>query len=250
MFLTFSFITWPFGLIFSSIPYLRIHDYKVKFFGNYIIAKACQPNFTFHLSDNGTKCLVNEDGQFLLASHSVIALILILATNVTFCLVFFQTYSNWKKKHQQLVRNIIDAECKRAVGFIVAANQSKNIAISSIEYSIVGLIYTVTYVPVCIYQLLTIFYGPPIHANTFITVAVVYDFMARNFTSIMNILFYGFFSKVFRGEMFRIAGSLRWKLQAAQRDIQQRLTNFSQFRRASDTSTDTCYTDFSTDDSD
>ena len=222
MFIFFHVIAWPLGVLITMIPYMRIHKYKVEIFGNYIASKGCQSNFTFYLRNNGTRCLVEKDGADIILTFYFITVLLIVATNIVFGGVFYRVYQNWKKKQRK-----IDTQCTRAVGFIVAANNSKNIVMSSIQYSLIGFIYIITYFPIVVYKVYVIYHGPPEHYTNILFFFVIYSFVMGNFTSVMNILFYGFFSKVFRCEVVRLFLLLWAKFKAAKQNLLQRVTNFS-----------------------
>ena len=228
MFILFQCIVWPFGLLVTIIPYTRFYEYEVSIIASYITYKGCQPNFTFILKNNGTQCLVNDDGANLMLAFYYITMVLIISTNLVFAAAFFQVFLNWKKKQRE-----IDEQCSRSVGFIVAATNSKNVVISSIQYSVIGFIYIITYFPIVVYKLSIIYNGPPENYTNVLLFFVVYTFIIGNCTSVMNILFYGFFSKIFRTEMIRLFAVLCARFRNCRKGLQQRVAIFSLQRRDS-----------------
>ena len=139
-----------------------------------------------------------------------------------FGMVFIRIYINWRKSKLRALNT--DEQNSRAVGFIVAANHQKNVLISSIQYSVVGLIYAVAYLPVGVYQIFTIYNGPVENKQGVLLAATIYNLISNNFISVMNILFYGFFSNVFRGEMVRII-LLQWeRLQILRKSLKRRIS--------------------------
>ena len=120
--------------------------------------------------------------------------------------------------------------------------------LDSIQYSVIGFIYAVTYFPVTVYKIYVVYYGPVEKYPNFLVTIVAYNFITNNFTSVMNILFYGFFSKVFRGEMIRIFWQFCRKLRNFHQDVQQRIPDVSsRFRGSSRLPYSSACTNYDTD---
>ena len=220
MFFIFNCIAWPFGLFPSVLLYSDVATYDVAFVGNYVTSNGCQLNFTFVLKDNGTKCLMDNQGSQLWLAYYYMGAIFIAGTNFLFMGVFFQLFRGWRRtKRLENTEELYG----QSVGFIVSsvssdANNRKNLLVSSLQYSLVGFVYTVTYFPISLYQIYVIYNGPDDNGDGIILVLTIYSAIINDFTSIMNILFYGFFSKVFRGEMTRIFHSWFQKCRKGFRD--------------------------------
>ena len=242
LFLFFNCITWLSGLIGPIILFSDIGIYKIEFVGNYVTSNGCQSNFTFYVTQNGSKCLMDTTGANIFATYYLIMCFLVLATNFVFGMVFIRIFINWRKTKRRLLN--VREQNSRALGFIVAANNQRNIVLSSIQYSAIGLIYTVTYLPISIYQVYIIYNGPPEEWQEVLLAVTIYRVITNNFTSVMNILFYGFFSRVFRGEMIRISLLLWAKVQQFRSELARKITNHG---IQNETSTILDVTDYATD---
>ena len=88
-----------------------------------------------------------------------------------------------------------------AAGYAVAAKHSRETVISSIQFSMTGFIYIISYVPLFVKQALELYYGPPVQNKAIDLTLTVYFLTMDNFVGVMNVLFYGVFSAKFRREV-------------------------------------------------
>ena len=191
-------LVWPSGvaIVLSSYwPYLYPLDFK--FNGNYLVTYGCQPNYAFHLANNGKDCLIDKKGKVSLLVFYLLLFMIMIASHVTFFLIFSKLYNLWKE-----LQEISHSET--SAGYFVAAKNSEATFKRSIKFSITCLIYVIVWLPLFIQQFLSIFYGPFSNSEGFIFTLTTYFLTIGPVIPLMNVMLYGPFSQVFRKEMIRI----------------------------------------------
>ena len=206
-----NFIVWPLGILIPLLNYLRyIYPWNINYNSNYLTSGGCQPNLTFVYANNGTRCLVDQKGRSVLSTMYFIMLLVIIATQFMFVCIYVRLRRVWKGF--QVQADTSSPGSPGAAGYVVAARHSRETVISSVQFSVTGFIYIVSYFPLIVKQTLEIYYGPPTHSKGVDIALTAYFLSMDNFVGLMNVLFYGVFSSKFRKAVFKLLKTWSIKL--------------------------------------
>ena len=188
-----NFVVWPTGVFIALLPTLSyLYHFDMRYNGNYLAAEGCQPNFKFHVTEDGKNGVVDEKGKNSLVAFYSLVFTIVIATDVMLILIFWQAFKVWRQFQAQ-----VQSTAAVTVGYIVAAKYSKEILKSSVKFSITGFIYMVAWLPLFIRQFIAIYIGPGYDYRSLVITQALYMLTIGNFVPMMNVLFHGFCNKVF-----------------------------------------------------
>ena len=137
-------------------------------------------------------------------------LILLLLTVILFVKTVHVAYSQYKRSRAHIL-NYSVASLDMADGYEIAANHSFRVFKTTLRLSATAFIYVISFLPIILAQFYEIYNGPIRNPTLRLIFHLWFDF-SGNIIGTMNIVFYGYFSKVFRREMVELKNRLYWRV--------------------------------------
>ena len=224
LFIYLNLFVWPFGILVTAITYAKPRSFSINYNENYLLSAGCQPDFKFEVSADGLDCLLVHEAYVLVISYYGIESVLVISSQMVFCLIIYRAYSQYELKAQLAQRsNELDQDIS---SHQIKVEQSYAVLMGSIPFSITSIIYIIVYIPVLTKQFVFIYKGPIEDHPGLEAFLTLWFLCAGNFTSLMNIIFYGIMCKVMRKEVTKGAKSKYHKLRYGARRLRRVSTSF------------------------
>ena len=194
-------IAWPYGVILVTFSD-GIFFYPIKYKQVYLFGSGCQGDFQFEERNN--ECLLAGNGRWFFILFYTTVLILFLLSIIAYLKTFFVARKVWKDNNAKVLRNLYQDYVNDDLmdGTFIAADHSYTVFKTTIRLSSTALLYIISIFPIIVVQFYALNNGP-IHGKYRALYDIWFDLLG-NVIGVVNVIFYGYFSPIFRHEMIRL----------------------------------------------
>ena len=194
-------IAWPWGIALTLLTSgvglfdLCAHD-------NYLAGRGCYGNFSFVLSPNEADCLMSRPGLSVWMAYYAIEIALLILVVFLYAITLWVTHKTWKQTANKLVyhTNVKCVNKELYDGDSIAASCSLTVYKTILRLSTTAFIYVVSMMPIIAAKVYRTRFGP-IPDQTIREWSNALDDLMRGVIGISNIIFYAYFSPIFRSEI-------------------------------------------------
>ncbi|XP_075262411.1 uncharacterized protein LOC142354033 [Convolutriloba macropyga] len=199
-FIIYNFLVWSCGILLplltSGLPF-----YPLMFSNTYVATSTCRGKFTFRLNDQLSDCLLADGGKmiWLLYYFGIVAILLIA---VILCGVALRRANTLRFKPSKRKASLMKSS-ELVDAFNSSNSHSEIVWRTTIRLSLTALVYISSVLPAVIYRVYEIENGP-IRSENVRGVLNLWLQFAGYIIGASNIIFYGYFSPLFRLEIVRL----------------------------------------------
>ena len=202
IFLIYNLIVWPSGLL---LPLLTsgLFWYPITYSNTYIAGDTCRGEFEFELNDDSTECLLVGNSKIIWLMYYVGIVAILVAAIFMFFLALSRASKLCKKPKKSNIGINSSSELFDEYHESIGCNHSQIVWKTTLRLSTAAFVYILSVATSVAFRVYEIYYGPIKHQKLR-GVSNLWLQLAGYLIGASNIIFYGYFSPLFRLETLRV----------------------------------------------